>query len=142
MKTMNPYAAPGPEAAWDVEVAVDRESWLEKNFLWLLFSVKGRIPRSAYWAANLIVTIVYYAAKFTAAKFIKDTEVVDLVGGVLALPMLWSSIAIQAKRWHDRDKSGWRFFILFIPLVGPIWTFIELGFCRGTDGPNSYGKET
>lgn len=43
------------------------------------------------------------------------------------------------KRWHDRNKSGWWNLISFIPIAGPIWAFIELGFLKGTPGANLYG---
>lgn len=64
-----------------------------------------------------------------------DTE--DL-GFLLKLVIIWCSLAVQAKRWHDRGKSGWMSLIIFIPLVGPIWSFIELGFLRGTEGSNRF----
>ena len=57
------------------------------------------------------------------------------------IPMLWISVAVQCKRWHDRDKSGWWFLINFIPIIGPLWAFIELGCLRGTMGPNLYGAD-
>jgi uncharacterized membrane protein YhaH (DUF805 family) len=64
-------------------------------------------------------------------------------GGILyliwALILIWSNIAIQVKRWHDRDKSGWWMFIAFIPIIGGIWTFVETGLLAGTDGPNRFG---
>ena len=74
--------------------------------------------------------------------------------------------AVTIKRLHDRDKSAWwyllygiapfGFFLLAIYLwtarvleaasilfvlsfVGLIWAIIELGFLRGTAGPNRYG---
>ncbi len=43
------------------------------------------------------------------------------------------------RRYHDRNKSGWWFFLCFVPIVGPIWQFIELGFLSGTPSGNSYG---
>jgi uncharacterized membrane protein YhaH (DUF805 family) len=52
---------------------------------------------------------------------------------------IWTGIALQIKRWHDRDKSWVWIFIAFIPLVGAIWALIEVGFLDGTPGPNKYG---
>ena len=142
MKSANPHAAPMDDYAWEVAEGTNHESWLERNFLWLLFSFRGRIPRLAYWAASLVILIAYCGGTLAATRFIKDLEVQQLVTGLMSLPLLWTSLAIQIKRWHDRDKSGWWFFICFIPIIGGLWTFIELGFCRGTYGPNSYGDET
>ena len=55
------------------------------------------------------------------------------------MPLAWISLAVGAKRYHDMDKSGWRQALGLIPLIGPIWVFIELGFVRGTPGPNRFG---
>ena len=85
-----------------------------------------------------------------------------LLMGVLQLLMLWTLIAIVAKRLHDRDKSGWfmllwpvtwvfvsLFFFLFIwffsfvlayMIIG-VWMFIELGCLEGTPGPNRHGED-
>jgi uncharacterized membrane protein YhaH (DUF805 family) len=76
-----------------------------------------------------------------------------------------SAFAVGVKRLHDRDKSGW-WVLLFLlapsvlgsiantseqPLVGfvlglasfviSIWALVELGFLRGTVGPNRYGPD-
>jgi len=53
--------------------------------------------------------------------------------------LVWMTFCITVKRYHDRGKSGWWYLFQFIPLVGPIWAFIELGFCSGDDGDNDYG---
>lgn len=53
----------------------------------------------------------------------------------------WIGLAILVKRWHDRDKSGFMVFILLIPVIGFLWTLIEVGFLPGTVGPNRYGQD-
>ena len=59
--------------------------------------------------------------------------------GVIAV---WCMIlAVWAKRWHDRGKSGWWSLVLLIPMVGPIWALVELGFLKGDYGYNRYGHE-
>jgi uncharacterized membrane protein YhaH (DUF805 family) len=58
---------------------------------------------------------------------------------VLLIPYVWILLALQIKRWHDRDKSWVWIFISLIPLVGPIWALVECGFLDGTPGPNKYG---
>ena len=60
---------------------------------------------------------------------------------VLLVPAIWIGFALGVKRWHDRDKSGWWILIGMIPIVGPIWTFVECGCLRGTVGPNNYGQD-
>ena len=54
--------------------------------------------------------------------------------------MLWSSFALQAKRWHDRDKSAWWILLNFIPIAN-LWALIETLFLRGTEGSNRFGDD-
>jgi uncharacterized membrane protein YhaH (DUF805 family) len=49
------------------------------------------------------------------------------------LILLWPSLAVQCKRWHDREKSAWWLLIGLVPIVGPLWT--------GTAGENRYGED-
>jgi uncharacterized membrane protein YhaH (DUF805 family) len=60
---------------------------------------------------------------------------------VLAPLLVYCGLAIGAKRWHDRNKSGWWNLIGFIPYIGSIWQFVECGSMRGTHGSNNYGGD-
>jgi formylglycine-generating enzyme required for sulfatase activity len=61
---------------------------------------------------------------------------------VFSVPFLWVSLAVQAKRWHDLNKSGWMSLILFIPIVGAVCSLVVLGFRRGTVGKNQYDPDS
>ena len=118
----------------------------------LLFSFQGRINRAKFWLVHLaawVVIAVVFAAVFGGAAMTSDPAaamgsigaigiIVMLVVYVLAL---WISLAIAVKRWHDRNKSGWWIFIMFVPVVGPFWYLIECGFLPGTSGPNTFGAD-
>lgn len=54
---------------------------------------------------------------------------------------VWVSLALQVKRWHDRDKSGAWVPIGAIPVIGGIWAFVECACLRGTFGRNNYGED-
>ncbi len=83
--------------------------------------------------------------------------------GLLIMMFLLSymSLCVSAKRLHDRDKSAWWMLafqgptmvlwvgqpllsppvivLLYVAVwIGAVWFLIELGFCRGTDGPNRF----
>ena len=60
---------------------------------------------------------------------------------VACLLTLVPSLAMNVKRCHDRDRSGWFILVMLIPLAGGIWYFIEAGCLRGTVGPNKYGPD-
>ncbi len=103
------------------------------------FSLQGRIPRSVYWA-NLL---------FGTTLGLLSNMLVDLMGItalVIVVPlfiaMLYAGVAVYVKRWHDRDKSGWWTMLCFVPIIGTLWTLIELGFMRGTTGTNRFGVDS
>ena len=48
---------------------------------------------------------------------------------------------INAKRYHDRDRSGWWLLLILIPLLGPLWLIVVLGFLKGTEGENRFGPD-
>jgi uncharacterized membrane protein YhaH (DUF805 family) len=84
---------------------------------------------------------------------------------LVMIPMVISGFAIGIKRLHDRDKSGWWILLFYfgppvLDAIGraadasiisfvlslasfaiAIWALVELGFLRGTPGPNQYGPD-
>ena len=67
--------------------------------------------------------------------------VVGIVGVLLFVFFIWATIAINAKRCHDRGRSGWFQLINLIPLIGQTWLFIETGLLKGTEGENRFGAD-
>lgn len=108
----------------------------------ILFSFNGRVGRKIYWLTFLSITIGLIVLIVLAAQI----GLSEGAGGVLLLvvyiPLLWISLAVQAKRWHDRDKSAWWILISFVPLIGPFWALIENGFLAGTPEENRFGLPT
>jgi uncharacterized membrane protein YhaH (DUF805 family) len=119
------------------------------NWQQTFFSFNGRIGRGKWWVSNLVVWApMIVALLLLDILMLTNTSqenseepawfiVFSLVWYVLAV---WTSICLNAKRWHDRDKSGWMQLIGLIPLIG-IWALIENGFLRGTEGPNRFGQD-
>jgi uncharacterized membrane protein YhaH (DUF805 family) len=125
----------------------------------LLFSFDGRIGRGQFWLGYLAVVILAVLIAIIVSVMVpwEDVTVTGADGQptldftspaltpawigylVYFVVGLWIAIAISIKRFHDRGKSGWWSLIMFIPLIGPIWWLIELGFLRGDPGPNTYG---
>jgi len=116
-----------------------------------LFSFNGRIPRDLMWATWLATSAVVVVATLmirvlgavlpsgTAADYLQAALVVLYVAVVVLC--FWFSLAMNVKRWHDRNKSGWMVLINFIPIVGGLWSFIALGFLPGTKWANEYGSD-
>ena len=93
----------------------------------------GRASRQEYWMFNLfnfIFTIV--------VGFIDVFLSLGFLSLLYVLAILIPGLAVFVRRLHDVNKSGWWFFIIFIPIIGAIWMLILL--CTdGNPGENSYG---
>jgi uncharacterized membrane protein YhaH (DUF805 family) len=129
------------------------------NFTQLLFGFDGRIRRTTYWlaaiGAGFVLTVVFWivmmmvgGSAVLAMHGNADASAaagagLGIVGFILILAymaaLIWISLALQIKRWHDRDKSGVWVLINLIPFVGGIWSLVECGFMDGTMGPNRFG---
>ena len=88
-------------------------------------------------------TAVLYACVFLLVAVMGDVESPNVGVLYLALyaPMLWVSLAVSVKRWHDRDMSGWWILSGLVPLIGGIVAIIQTGFLRGTVGDNRFGPD-
>jgi uncharacterized membrane protein YhaH (DUF805 family) len=113
----------------------------------LLLSFEGRINRARYWTGIVVIIVVEVIALAISAiiGFILGNNIVTTLIGILAMivcvAMIWPSIALGVKRFHDRNKSGWWVLIAFVPVIGGLWYLIECGFLEGTKGPNQFGPD-
>ncbi len=124
----------------------------------LLLTYNGRINRSKIWMAILyyigaaVVAFVLFKVLSLVVPGEIDEDGSFHVEGLKALPYIvlgiayvafniWSGICVGIKRYHDRDKSGWWLLIQLVPIVGPIWYFVEAFCLRGTVGPNRFGPD-
>jgi uncharacterized membrane protein YhaH (DUF805 family) len=103
-----------------------------------LFSFEGRVNRRAYllrFVLPLLLIEIALAVLVPPLDF--NTAMVSLL-----LVSLWPTIAVGAKRCHDRDRSGWFQLVILVPIVGWLWLMFELCFLRGTSGQNRFGWGT
>ena len=111
---------------------------------------QGRSCRREFWMFTLLSVIVAFGAvalMFTGADLAGDRSnggPLFWIGGIAVI--IWGlasfipSLAVQVRRFHDQDRSGWMMLLGFIPYLG---TFIVLIFMclEGTRGPNRYGPD-
>ncbi len=109
------------------------------NWREFLFSFQGRISRRSYWLFALL-TLPFIALVMLINRNAGNPPLQG-PGALLSLLLLWPSLAVQVKRWHDRDKSGGWVLITLIPLIGGLWALIENGFLPGTAGSNRFGPD-
>jgi uncharacterized membrane protein YhaH (DUF805 family) len=112
------------------------------DFKKFYFSPDGRVNRKQWWLYLIlpvfIISLILSAIDAATGRLDPETGL-GLFSGLFTLIVLIPSIIVHIKRFHDRDKSGWWMLIGLIPIVGAIWLLIELGFLKGTPGPNRFG---
>jgi len=57
---------------------------------------------------------------------------------VAELGLIVPSIAVLVRRLHDTGRSGWWYFISWVPCIGGIWLIVLL-VSESTAGQNQYG---
>jgi uncharacterized membrane protein YhaH (DUF805 family) len=132
MQQLNPYEAPKAS----LYVAEEKSA---KGLRQLLFSFEGRISRAPFIAVQ--IGLMVYVIAVVAIDQALNEERHDFVTTLLIVPTLWPSLTSHAKRWHDKDHSGWWILINAIPIAGPLWAFVANWFLRGTEGPNRFGQD-
>lgn len=113
------------------------------DWTYLFTSFEGRINRAKFWAGIGVFFVISFIGGIIDNLI--GTTIEGLPYGwvylLVSLAMLYFAIALYAKRWHDRDKSGWWTLIILVPIIGGIWFFIECGCLAGTRGPNRFGSD-
>lgn len=112
----------------------------------------GRSRRKEYWMFVLLSAIV---AIVCMALMLAGGMSLDESGEAAPGPLFWlgiailviwgvgsivPSIAVQVRRFHDQDKSGWMVLLGFIPYVGGLIVFIFMCI-EGTRGSNRFGND-
>jgi uncharacterized membrane protein YhaH (DUF805 family) len=121
------------------------------DWTWLLTSFEGRINRAKFWAGvavlilvEVLISLIYgslFGFSYLEGRLPEFGLLSVPIGFVVSLLFLYCSLAVYAKRWHDRDKSGWWSLIALVPFVGWIWLLVECGCLPGTEGSNRFGPD-
>lgn len=101
----------------------------------------GRARRSEFWFFHLFQLLFYgiifflsLVLAFLGQSFFSIVFVLFCIGSIIP------HFALMARRLHDIGKSGWYYFVVFIPLIGTVWLIILL-LTEGDRGPNKYGPD-
>jgi len=102
----------------------------------------GRAGRKEFWTFGLIQVLIFFALKridFLIGTVDHDSGV-GLVSAVYELATLLPVIAVAVRRLHDTNRSGWWYFIIFIPVFGIVQLLIFAA--QGSQmGENRYGPD-
>jgi len=121
---------------------------------WMLMPLKryadfsGRSRRKEYWMFTLgyvLVLIVLGGLGGTLGAFdpsggeVVGTVILALIG-IFVLALFIPALAVQVRRFHDQDKSGWFVLLGFIPYVGGLIVLVFM-LLEGTKGDNRFGPD-
>lgn len=118
---------------------------------------QGRASRSEYWWFTLFYWLVFLAFAvlyILISAIIGDYSLSSAIHFVVMVPaaifmiaLIVPVLALQVRRLHDRNMSGWWYLGLtvlgFIPYVGFIASIalLVISAMKGTDGPNKFGPD-
>ncbi|OAN18809.1 hypothetical protein A3K86_05370 [Photobacterium jeanii] len=111
------------------------------NQKWAFFSFQGRMRRRDYWLYSVPVLFVTLPVFLYQPQPGTSNTALDILSLFVLAFAMWASMALNIKRLHDRNKSGWWVVVTFLPLIGPIFALVELGILKGTEGDNQFGPD-
>ena len=94
----------------------------------LMLSFEGRVRRSHFWIAWLILLGANVVAGW-----------LPLIGVLISLALIWPNLAITVKRLHDMGRTGWLALVPFVVaiamfIVGIIFFGLGAALGGGSDG--------
>jgi uncharacterized membrane protein YhaH (DUF805 family) len=137
---------------------------MDWNFLYNSF--EGRIGRQAFWIAVAVLSVAELAAHFIAEQIQGDR-----LSAIVDVAFVYPEFALAVKRAHDRNMpvvflivffaaSAFLDLLTVLEMTGTddepssisvliavpftilaLFLLVELGFRRGTPGPNQYGPD-
>ena len=124
---------------------------------WMLMPLKryadfsGRSRRKEYWMFALLQLIIIFGLLIIAGVMgglsIDSPTGVPAGGGLIFglfgiyfLAIIIPSIAVQIRRFHDQDRSGWFILLNFIPYIGGLIVLVFMCL-DGTKGTNRFGED-
>lgn len=97
-----------------------------KNIL-KVFSFNGEASRKEWWLVQIIVlALVVFMVQVDMSIY--GEEDFGSMSLIFFLFTFWPLLATDIRRWADRGKHPLWVMINFVPVIGRLWSFIELGF--------------
>jgi uncharacterized membrane protein YhaH (DUF805 family) len=108
---------------------------------YIVFS--GRATRSEYWfwilfaLIGMLVTEIVDTVLFAEVSSSAPTPLHSLLNSIFIVVLLLPSFALQARRLHDTDRSGW-WLLLVLTGIG-VFLLLYWASEEGTPGENNFG---
>ena len=127
-----------------LEVVADAPKRLPNGFQWYLgifrkyCRLRGRARRREFWWSFLVQFCALLVLTVVGEVF--DLRIIPILFiFITAIPMY----AVQIRRLHDTNKSGWWYFLQFVPVVQIayyVWMATDGDSGRNRFGPDPKGR--
>ena len=104
----------------------------------------GRSRRSEYWYFKLLYYLIFIIIAISIVFFFIDEDenelikIMNTVYLIYSLLFLIPNISVTVRRIHDTGRSGYFFFMYFIPIIGPFF-ILYYCICDSQEQTNEYG---
>jgi uncharacterized membrane protein YhaH (DUF805 family) len=100
----------------------------------------GRASRSEYWYFTLFTLLAAFGTLALDIVLASNLGLPPIFYTVASIAIILPSLSVLVRRLHDVNKSGWWYFICFVPLVG-VLLILYWAVSKGTSGPNRFGPD-
>jgi len=106
---------------------------------------KGRASRSEFWYFNLVHVFIIAVLIGLLVWFVQkdiDNILINIVYFILlaySLIMFLPQLGVLVRRLHDTGRSGWWYFVIFIPIIG-IFILLIILCLDSNEAKNKYGE--
>lgn len=141
-----PSAAPFTAGPEEDLTGRSKPSWFESCLAYFNRAISrfarfsGRASRAEYWYFFLAVLLLNVVLTLLGLVFSESVlgDLMELLSSVFLLFVLIPSISIGVRRLHDVNRSGWWYWLILVPLVGPL-VLLYWAIQAGDAGGNAYG---
>ena len=113
-------------------------------------SFRGRARRAEFWWFVLAFSLAQVAVMLLDIALLGETRQSDhgfsgqtdapVLTVLFMLAVIPPYISVLVRRLHDTGRSGWWYWIILVPMIGPLVLLFFL-VSRGTAGPNAFGPD-
>lgn len=114
---------------------------------YIFFNFEGRIDRRTWWMAWALLLMAEVSVNYVLSKAMNDDApfidgtwpnlvriIGDRSGWIVALIFLVPNVAMNTKRFHDRNMSGWWWLVFLVPFL--VATAVSISPLGGDEYPS------
>lgn len=138
-----PLTGSVPSSPSDLPTEEDHIGWITLP-LRRYADFSGRSGRKEFWMFQLLPLAIVVLALLVVGNSDGGLDTpAGLFAGILILALLGLMVpllAVEVRRFHDMNRTGWLVLLNLIPYVGSLIVYVVM-FFEGTEGENQYGPD-